>query len=184
MNTTKPSSTPTMKTPKPNVRVGVGVFILQSSSSPSTNLTFLLGKRKGSHGSGSYALPGGHLEFGETPEECAAREVMEETGLRAKNMRYLTTTNDVMEREGKHYVTLFMVCERDGEGEEPRNLEPEKCDGWEWVKWEDLLNWVRIENEAGEGEVLERKLFLPLLNLVKQRPGIIPTLQLRLDWGT
>jgi hypothetical protein len=37
------------------------------------------------------------------------------------------------------------------------------------------MAWVKQEDEAGADEVLERKLFLPLLNLVRQRPGVIPT---------
>lgn len=40
------------------------------------------------HGDGNYALVAGFVEVGETAEECVAREVMEETGLRVKNVRY------------------------------------------------------------------------------------------------
>lgn len=35
-----------------------------------------------------YALVAGFVEFGETPEEAAEREVFEETGVRIKNIRY------------------------------------------------------------------------------------------------
>jgi 8-oxo-dGTP diphosphatase len=100
--------------PKPNPRVGVGVFVFNSKQE------FVLGKRLGSHGSGTYALPGGHLAYGESFEECSAREILEETGLKVKNIKFLTATNDVMEKEGKHYVTIFMGCEVDDENAEPK----------------------------------------------------------------
>ena len=55
-------------------KVGIGVLIVKDGK-------ILLGERIGAHGSGLFALPGGHLEFGETFEETARREVEEETGL-------------------------------------------------------------------------------------------------------
>jgi len=159
------------------VRVGVGAFILSSSSAHNPqNPTFLIGKRIGSHGAGTYALPGGHLEFGESPEECAAREILEETGLRVKNLRFLTATNDVMERDQKHYVTMFVVCERVNGDEEARVMEPDKCEGWEWSSWEELVELVEREKGVKEGEVLGRRLFQPLVDLVVQRPGVVPVL--------
>jgi 8-oxo-dGTP diphosphatase len=157
----------------PQVRVGVGVFILTSSSTP-TNPTFLIGKRINSHGSGTYALPGGHLEFGETPEECAEREIMEETGLKVSGVRFLTATNDYMQAEGKHYITMFVVCKKENERDEAKVLEPEKCAGWEWATWDEMVGWARAA-ESGEGSV-QKKLFLPLTNLLKQRPGMVPSL--------
>jgi len=60
-------------------RIGVGVIIVRQG-------LVLLGQRKGSHGSGSWAVPGGHLEFGETVENCARRETLEETGILLGNI--------------------------------------------------------------------------------------------------
>jgi 8-oxo-dGTP diphosphatase len=58
-------------------RVGIGVIILK-------NGRVLLGKRKSSHGTGTWHFPGGHLEFGESLEDCSRREVLEETGMKIK----------------------------------------------------------------------------------------------------
>ncbi|KAI4238627.1 MAG: hypothetical protein LQ349_000975 [Xanthoria aureola] len=165
-----------MSTEAPKVRVGVGAFVLESSSQQSRgNPRFLVGKRINSHGAGTWATPGGHLEFGETPEICAAREVLEETGLKVTNVRFLTATNDFMPADNKHYITLFTVCVRENDGEEPQVLEPHKCEAWEWASWENLLGWVKLEAEA-QGGIVEKKLFTPLLNLVRQHPGVKPGL--------
>ena len=164
-----------MATAPPNVRVGVAAFVLASSQEPAENPRFVVGKRIKSHGAGTWAIPGGHLEFGESFEECAAREVSEETGLKVRNIRYLTATNDIMKEDNKHYVTVFTVCERVDHTQEPEILEPNKCEGWEWWSWEKLLKHVKEAEAAGEGQVLETQLFLPFLNLVHQYPGLLPT---------
>lgn len=84
------------------------------------------------------------------------------------NVFFLTATNDVMKEDGKHYVTVFMICEREDEEQEPEVLEPEKCEGWEWCEWKSLRKMVERE---------EGKVFLPLVDLVSQRPGLVPTLE-------
>jgi 8-oxo-dGTP diphosphatase len=115
------------------------------------------------------------LEFGESFEECAAREVAEETGLKVRNIRYVTATNDIMKADNKHYITIFTVCERDDDRQEPEVLEPNKCEGWEWWSWEELLKHAREADAAREGQALQAQLFSPILDLVRQRPGLIPT---------
>src|SRR5665213_417667 len=87
-----------------NPRVGVGVLLVENDK-------LLLGKRKNSHGNGTWAPPGGHLEFGESFEECAIREVLEETGLNIKNPEFLAITNDFFQKENRHYVSVFMRVE-------------------------------------------------------------------------
>ena len=72
--------------------------------------------RLGSHGSGTFALPGGHLEFGESWENCAEREVLEETGLRLTTVYFETAVNSVFGADS-HYVymhsftTLHSCCD-------------------------------------------------------------------------
>ena len=73
-----------------------------------------------------------------------------------------------MEGDGKHYVTVFMVGEAE-EGVEPEVLEREKCEGWEWVGWEEMVGWAR----EGRGD---RRLFAPLVNLIRTREGVRPAL--------
>ena len=82
-------------------KVGLGVCIVKDN-------TVLLGKRKNAHGEGSWCFPGGHLEFGESYEECARRETFEEVGLSIKNLQLVTATNDIFPREDKHYVTIYI----------------------------------------------------------------------------
>ncbi|KAK9814606.1 hypothetical protein WJX72_008515 [[Myrmecia] bisecta] len=110
-------------------RVGIGVLICKADK-------VLVGKRKGSHGGGEWALPGGKLEMGESFEDCARREVLEETGIQLGAVAFQAVENSVFSNT-VHYVTLFMRAEV-GEATEAQNLEPDKCEGWQWVGWDDI----------------------------------------------
>lgn len=57
---------------KCSMGVGVGCFVINERAHPGC---ILLGQRIGSDGSGTWALPGGHLEFGEEFADTARREV-------------------------------------------------------------------------------------------------------------
>lgn len=110
-------------------RVGVAVIVMRNNK-------ILLGRRRGAHGAGTWALPGGHLEFGETVAQCAAREVLEETGLQIDEIQLGPYTNDVFAAEHKHYITLIALAPcRSGE---PQPLEPDKCEGWYWFGWDEF----------------------------------------------
>ncbi|GAA1873702.1 nucleotide triphosphate diphosphatase NUDT15 [Asanoa iriomotensis] len=109
--------------------VGVGVFVFW-------NGTFLMGKRRGAHGAGTWSVPGGHPEFGESFEETAQREVQEETGVLIRNIRFGAVTNDLFDVEGKHYVTIWMLSDyRSGE---PTITEPDKYDSQGWYDFSTL----------------------------------------------
>ncbi|HYV96611.1 MAG TPA: NUDIX hydrolase [Gemmatimonadaceae bacterium] len=124
-------------------RVGVGVLVLR-------NGRVLLGERKGSHGAATWAPPGGHLEYGETVETCAAREVLEETGLAVSDLVRGPWTNDVFDADRRHYLTVFLIA-RNASGE-PRVCEPAKCARWDWFEW----------------SALPAPLFAPMASLVAQ----------------
>ena len=122
--------------------VGVAVAVIRDNR-------VLLGKRKNAHGAGTWAFPGGHLEFNESIEACARREVLEETGIRIKNLRYGPYTNDIFADENKHYVTLFVTADYDSGT--PMVKEPHKCEKWGWFQWPPNV----------------QPCFLPIKNLLK-----------------
>ncbi|RUR09862.1 NUDIX hydrolase [Legionella sp. km772] len=84
-------------------RVGIGVLIFDQDK-------LLLGQRQQSHGNATWGPPGGHLEFGEEFEECACREVKEETGLIIANPTLFAVTNDLFPQESKHYISIFLTA--------------------------------------------------------------------------
>ena len=121
--------------------VGVSVLVTKGNQ-------VLLLKRQGSHGSGTWASPGGHLEFGETPEECGIRETLEEVGLEITKLTFKTITNDIFAQEGKHYITIWM--EGKYSSGEPQVAAPYEMSEVGWFTW----------------DALPEPLFLPLANLV------------------
>jgi 8-oxo-dGTP diphosphatase len=78
-------------------RVGVGCIVARG-----TQLLLVKSRR------GYWSNPGGHLEFGETPEQCAIRETLEETGLHVSNVRFVAVTNDLIADTNRHYITIWM----------------------------------------------------------------------------
>lgn len=123
-------------------KVGVGVLLIKGRQ-------LLLGLRHGSHGSGTWHPPGGHIEYGEAVEQTAIREVAEETGITIHQLQQGSWTNDVFVEEKKHYITVYMIS-RNFSGE-AKVLEPDKCSQWQWFDYQDLPS----------------PLFLPLRNLIE-----------------
>lgn len=125
-------------------QVGVSVIIIKENK-------VLLGKRKGSHGSGTWAFPGGLIKKWESFEETCKREVKEETNLDIKliDKNPIAITNDFFKDENKHYITLFFRAEIISG--ELKLLEPEKAEEWKWFSWSEL----------------PEPLFIPVRNLVK-----------------
>ncbi|MEK7610759.1 MAG: NUDIX domain-containing protein [Patescibacteria group bacterium] len=109
-------------------KVGVGIMIIKNGK-------VLLGKRKGSHGEGEFAFPGGHLEYMEGFADCARREAREECGIEIDNIRFQFIAN-VTKYAPKHYVHIGLVA--DWKSGEPKALEPEKSESWVWYDFDNL----------------------------------------------
>jgi len=117
------------------VGAGFGVMILKDKK-------VLLGRRhddpeKASselRGEGTWTMPGGKLEFGESFEEGAEREVMEETGIITKNPRVICLHNN--KNEHAHFVTIGLLCEN-FQGE-PKVMEPDEITEWQWFDLDNL----------------------------------------------
>lgn len=146
------------------VRVGLGVIIVKKTVEKfdGVDLTvgrMLVGRRKGSHGAGRYSFPGGHLDFNEEWAACALREVEEECGegvqlnLLPKSPTQLEwfVTNDILPEDDRHYITIYIAAE--WVSGEPINREPNKCEGWQWLTFDELERleasnktaWVPLE---------------------------------------
>lgn len=105
-------------------KIGVGALIIRDNLGMFT-------KRKGSHGEGLWGTVGGHLEYGETPEQTIEREALEELGIKITNLKHLCTASFTI--EGKHYIDISFTAEI--AAGEPTPLEPDKI---EVVEWFDL----------------------------------------------
>jgi 8-oxo-dGTP diphosphatase len=118
------------------VGIGFGVMILNKQGK------VLLGKRhedpkKASsllNGAGTWTMPGGKLHFGETFEEGAARETMEETGIKLNNINVICVNNDMVETA--HFITIGLFSDN-FEGE-PQVLEPDEITEWKWFDLNQL----------------------------------------------
>ncbi len=116
---------------------GVGVMILKDNK-------VLLGKRHSDpnkadsklHGEGSWTMPGGKLDFGESLEDAVCREVFEETEIKInkENLKFVSVTNDIV--KDAHFVTIGFLCE-DFEGE-PKVMEPDEITEWRWFELDNL----------------------------------------------
>jgi len=117
---------------KPNIKktttVGVGVIIFKNGK-------ILLGCRRGAHGAGEYAIPGGHLEYMESFEECLRREIREEVGIEIDDPQFIHVSNTA------HYSPrhgVYLGFKADWLAGEVENMEPDRCDGWEWYDPDNL----------------------------------------------
>jgi 8-oxo-dGTP diphosphatase len=116
-----------MKDTYQTFHTGINVFVVKDDQ-------LLLGKRKNIYGAGTWGLPGGHLETGEAMKDAAARELLEETGLRAKSFDFSNIVND--RSSDQHYLQIGFVAQNTMG--EITVKEPDRCEEWKWFKFAGL----------------------------------------------
>jgi 8-oxo-dGTP diphosphatase len=110
-----------------NIKVGCEIFLIKDDA-------ILLGKRKNCYGEGTWGLPGGHLEQGESIRECVRRELKEELDIEGLEFKLISVADCINERG--HYVHISFLLEKfTGE---IRNMEPDLCYEWNFFPLSSL----------------------------------------------
>ena len=117
------------------IGVGVGVMMLRGGK-------ILLGKRHEDSekadselkGEGTWTMPCGKLHFQESFEDGAKREVIEETGIKLKDVKVICVNNDKI--SSAHFITICLFSEN-FHGE-PRVMEPDEITEWKWFYLDNL----------------------------------------------
>ncbi|MCZ8180540.1 MAG: NUDIX domain-containing protein [Rhizobium sp.] len=109
--------------------LGVGLAILRDGK-------LLLCRRMKAPEAGHWNIVGGKVDHMEPAELAARREAAEETGLTIGAIRYLGVTEQRIEADRQHWVSLLYVTD-DTTGE-PQLTEPDKLSEIGWFDLDDL----------------------------------------------
>ena len=127
------------------VGVGVGAVVVNEGK-------ILLLLRKKAPEEGSWTIPGGKVEFGETVENAILREVKEEIGAEATIVRALGVTNHILAAEGTHWVSPRFLVELTSQ---PKNMEPHSHADMQWFDFDELPKNVTLTTQKALAAFLE-----------------------------
>ena len=96
----------------------------------------LFGRRASENDGFEWQLPGGWINRGESPQQAAHREVIEETGLQLRDMHYVGISSNIFSSQN-HSISLYFEAECVDRGS-LIVAEREKCHDWEWRQWTDV----------------------------------------------
>jgi 8-oxo-dGTP diphosphatase len=98
----------TPNSPLPVVAIRVFAFDVQGR-------ILLLRRASSAYGEGQWCLPGGKLEYGDSPEGTATKELAEETSLTAREPSFLFFQNSLPAAAGEmHCLNLYFRCHTAG----------------------------------------------------------------------
>jgi 8-oxo-dGTP diphosphatase len=136
-----------MKRGKDYIGVAVGIAVFNTEGK------IFITKRgqAASNDRGKWEIPGGGIEFGETLEIAAKREIKEENDIDIEIVEPLHMSDHILPDEGQHWVTTTFMCRY--VGGEPKRMEPEKCEavGWFTIEEAEKLDLSGITKHDLEG---------------------------------
>jgi 8-oxo-dGTP diphosphatase len=124
-----------MSEEKKKIGAGIGVILIRNGK-------ILLGKRhpdpykadSAFRSAGEWCLPGGKLDYGETFEQGAIREVKEETGITIYDPKVISVHNH--KNEYAHFVTVGLIAKK-WKGQ-ASVTEPDEITEWQWFSLKKL----------------------------------------------
>ena len=94
--------------------------------------------------SSNWSFPKGHVEDGETAEETAKREVLEETGIRIKIFPGFSSKSQYsIQNRIQKTVQIFAATTKD----EQTRIQPEEIEDYIWLPFESAYNYLKVEND-------------------------------------
>jgi 8-oxo-dGTP diphosphatase len=141
------------------VGIGFGVMILDSKG------RILLGKRHEDPNkadsafkvSDVWTMPGGKLDYGESFEEGAKREVKEETGMTLNNPKVICVNQD--KNEYAHFITIGLFS-NEYEGY-PDVMEPDEITEWKWFELNNLPKNLYFPSAKVLENYRQQKFYMP-----------------------
>jgi 8-oxo-dGTP diphosphatase len=154
-----------IKAGKDYIGIGSGVMIMRNGK-------ILLGRRyvdpkkadSELNGMGTWTMPGGKMDFGETFEETARREVKEEAGIDLKKLEVICVNNERI--GGAHFITIGMYSENfDGEAQ---IMEPDEIVEWQWFSLNELPSPLYFPSKKIIENYKQKKFYITENNLINK----------------
>ncbi len=121
------------------IGVAVGIFIINGEGK-----VFLTKRSKNATNEhGTWEIPGGKVNFGETLQNAAKREAREEYDIEIELVEQFPAQNHLIPEEKQHWVPTCFLAKIVGT-KEPKIMEPDKCDAIGWFAFDMLPSPLSI----------------------------------------